>query len=100
MHSRYKSAEVYQNSSGSETSVSIVAQSTDSSVNHSITVAAASTQYCINPFRCEGHTGTNCYVDTAALTIAGTVEKQNYLSIYFCKWDTYCWIFAQQDIPI
>ena len=54
----YKSCEVYQNSSGSEASVSIVAQSTDSSINNSITVAAASTQYCINPSRCEGHVGT------------------------------------------
>ena len=72
----YKSCEVYQNSSGSEASVSIVAQSTDSSVNNSITVAAASTQYCINPSRCEGHVGTNCYVDTAALTIAGTARTE------------------------
>lgn len=72
----YKSCEVYQNSSGSEASVSIVTQGLDSSVDNTFTVSAASTQYCINPSRCEGHVGTNCYVDTAALTIAGTARTE------------------------
>ena len=72
----YKSCEVYQNSSGSEASVSIVVQGLDSSINNSITVAAGTTTYCISPSRCEGHVGTNCYVDTAALTIAGTARTE------------------------
>ena len=72
----YKSCEIYQNSSGSEASVSIVTQGLGSGVDNTFTVSAASTQYCIDPSRCEGHVGTNCYVDTAALTIAGTARTE------------------------
>jgi len=72
----YKSCEIYQNSSGSEASVSILTQGLDSNANNTFTVSAASTQYCISPSRCEGHVGTNCYVDTAAIAITGTARTE------------------------
>ena len=66
----YTSCEIYQNSSGSEASVSIGAQGLNASVNNKISVAVATTAYTLVCSQNEA-TGTNCFKDTSAITVAG-----------------------------
>ena len=66
----YSSCEIYQNSSGSEASVSIGAQGMNASVNNKISVAVATTAYTLVCAQNEA-TGTNCFKDTSAITVAG-----------------------------
>lgn len=66
----YSSCEIYQNSSGSQASISIGAQGLNASVNNTISVAAGTTAYCLIPSQNEA-TGTNCFKDTSAITAAG-----------------------------
>ncbi len=67
----YSSCEIYQNSSGSQASISIGAQGLNASVNNTISVAAGTTAYCLVSSQNEA-VGTNCFKDTSAITVAGT----------------------------
>ena len=76
----YKSCEVYQNSSGSEASVSIVVQGLDSSINNSITVAAGTTTYCISPVNVR-----NWWIKHYECNARFIVVELNCMGIYFIK---------------
>ena len=67
----YSSCEIYQNSSSSEASISILAQGLNVGTNNSITVALGTTTYTTMD---TGNlaTGTNLFKDTSAIQVTGT----------------------------
>jgi hypothetical protein len=67
----YSSCEIYQNSSSSEASISILAQGLNVGTNNSITVALGTTTYSTMD---TGNiaTGTNLFKDTSAIQVTGT----------------------------